>query len=88
MQMNCSVICNEDDGHLSAKIEYRIATIVRKSKCECSITRGNKTVTAGSLLILMALDLKDGDIVTITSDNADCVYKICEILQEIDKVGV
>ena len=64
-----------------AKTAMRIAEVVRDSKCECFIARGTKIVTAGSILMLMALGIQNGDTVTIKCDDKNCVDKICEILQ-------
>ena len=77
--MKFAVRFKDDDR---AKIACKIAETVRRSKSECLITRGTKTVTAGSVLMIMALGLKDGDVVTVKSDNAKCIYEICNILRE------
>ena len=80
MEMKFAVRFKDDDR---AKIACKIAETVRRSKSECLITRGEKTRNAGSILMVMSLGLKDGDVVTVKSDNAKCIYEICNILQEI-----
>lgn len=79
-----TIIVSVDSGkdYNPAKTAMRIAEVVRDSKCECFISRGTKTVTAKSVLMLMALGIRNGDIVTIKCDDKNCVDKICEILQE------
>lgn len=82
LEKNVTVICSEKDGRISARTVVRIAETVKNSNSECSITRGYKTVNAVSVLFLMSLGLKDGDNVTVKSNNKNCVDKICEVLTE------
>ena len=81
--MKTKIIANNS---IEAENAVKIVKIVEESKCECSMTRGywGKTVSADSILMLLSLGIRKGDIVTIASDNADCVRKICDILQEIE----
>ena len=83
MEATTSILCTEDDGYISGKTAHKIIETVRHSKCEeCLLTRGEKTINAGSILMLLSLGLKDGDVVTLKSDNAKCIYEICNILCE------
>ena len=79
MEMKFAVRFKDDDR---AKIACKIAETVQRSNSEGLITRGEKTRNAGSILMVMSLGLKDGDVVTVKSDNAKCIYEICNILRE------
>ena len=83
MEATTSILCNEYDGCIAIKTVYKIAETVRRSKCkECLLTRGEKTINAGSILMLLSLGLKDRDVVTLKSDDENCVYEIMDILYE------
>ena len=66
--------------NIKAESAIKIVKIVKESKCECLITT-YRTATAGSILMLMALGIKNGDTVTIKCDDKNCVDKICKIRQ-------
>ena len=83
MEATTSILCTEDDGYISGKTAHKIIETVRRSKCkECLLTRGEKTINAGSILMLLSLGLKDRDVVTLKSDDENCVYEIMDILYE------
>lgn len=81
METIITVTFSSENGYLPVEIACRIAKIVNDSKCECFIARGTKTVTAGSVLMIMALGINNGNTVTIKCDDKNCVDKICKILQ-------
>ena len=82
MEATTSILCNEYDGYISGKTAHKIVETVQRSKSKCLITRGEKTINAGSILMLLSLGLKDGDVVTLKSDDENCVYEIMDILYE------
>lgn len=85
METKVTVICQKSDDELKrlkAKNVVEIVEAAQKSKSKCSVTRNGKTVEATSILFLMSLGLRNGDVVTIKCDDEDCVNKICEVLIE------
>lgn len=81
METTITVSVGSGKNYNPAKNACKIVESVQNSKCECFITRGTKSVTAGSVLMLLALGIQNGDTVTIKCDDKNCVDKICEILQ-------
>lgn len=75
--METKVTVNHD---IKVESAVKIAKIVQESKCKCSITTF-KTADAGSILMLLSLGIKNGDVVTIKCDDEKCIEKICKILQ-------